>query len=129
MSSKLEDQQGPCPESPAESQEEIALYLYLGKDNFTRYLLTEEELNDNEAERLQIQLEIRTLYQNGEPCFSRSIIQNLVHQIDETNLKINNGEPAEFLKFLIPTVNGKTVEIEVETGTIHPNYGGQEVTM
>jgi hypothetical protein len=131
MRSKLEDQQGPCPKSPAESQEEIALYLYLGKDNLIRYLLTEEELNDKEAERLQTQSEIRTLYQNGVPsgCFSRSAIRNLVHQIDETNLKINNGEPAEFLKFLIPTVNGKTVEIEVETGTIHSNYGGQEVIM
>ena len=53
MGSKLEDQQGPCPESPVESQEEIALYLYLGKDNLTRYLLTEEELNNKEAERLQ----------------------------------------------------------------------------
>lgn len=130
MSSKSEDQHGPSPQSPAESQEEeIGLYLYLGKDNFTRYLVTEEELNDNEPERLQTQSEIRTLYHNGVPCFSRSAIQNLVRQIDDTNLRINNGEPAESLQFSIPTVNGKTVEIEVETGTIHPNYGGKEVVM
>lgn len=63
MGSKLESQQGLCPESPAASQEELGLYLYLGKDNLTRYLLTQEELNDNKAERLQTQSEIRTLYQ------------------------------------------------------------------
>ncbi|KUI68448.1 hypothetical protein VM1G_04348 [Cytospora mali] len=129
MGSKSEDQQGACPESPAESQEVLGLYLYLGTDDDTKYLVTEEDLNDKEAVRLQTQLEIRTLYQNGVPCFSRSAIQNLVHQIDDTNLRVNNGEPAEFLKFQIPTINGGTAEIEVETGTIHQNFGGHEVVM
>lgn len=129
MGFELEDELDARSVSPAESQEEIGLYLYLGTDNLRRYLLTEEELDDREAVRLQIQSEILTLYQNGVPCFSRSAIQNLVHQIDDTNLKINNGEPAESLKFIIPKVNGSTAEIEVETGTTHPNYGGHEVVM
>lgn len=127
--SNLEDQQGACPGSTVDSQEDTGLYLYLGKDDFARYLVSEEELKEREAERLQAQIEIRMLHQQRVPCFSRIAIQNLVNQFDETNSKINNGESARALKFALRAFDGSTVEIEVETGTIHANYGGQEVVM
>lgn len=40
----LEDQQGACPENTVDSQE-TGLYLYLGKDDFVKYTVTEEETN------------------------------------------------------------------------------------
>lgn len=109
--------------------EEPGIYLYLGKDDFAKYLVPEEDLNEREAERQQAQIEILTLHQQRVPCFSRSVIENLIHQIDETNSRINNGESTRSLKFSLRTFDGSTVETEVETGTVHPNYGGQEVVM
>lgn len=127
--SNSEDQQGACRESTIDSQEDTGLYLYLGKDDFAKHLVTDEELNEREAERLQAQVAIRTLLQQRVPCFSRSAIQVLVDQIDDTSSRINRGEPAESLEFSLRAFDGSTVEMEVETGTIHPNYGGQEVVM
>ncbi|KAL2293711.1 hypothetical protein FJTKL_05535 [Diaporthe vaccinii] len=127
--SNSEDQQGACRESTIDSQEGTGLYLYLGKDDFAKHLVTDEELNEREAERLQAQVAIRTLLQQRVPCLSRSAIQILVDQIDDTSSRINSGEPAESLEFSLRAFDGSTVEMEVETGTIHPNYGGQEVVM
>ncbi|KAI7782273.1 hypothetical protein LA080_013679 [Diaporthe eres] len=120
--SNSEDQQGACRESTIDSQEGTGLYLYLGKDDFAKHLVTDEELNEREAERLQAQVAIRTLLQQRVPCLSRSAIQILVDQIDDTSSRINSGEPAESLEFSLRAFDGSTVEMEVETGTIHPNY-------
>lgn len=127
--SNSEDQQGACRESTVDSQEDTGIYLYLGKDDYDKCLVPEEGLVEREAKRLQAQIEIRALHRQRVPCFSRSAIQDLVHQIDETNSRINNSEPAGSLKFSLRAFDGSTVEMEVETGTIHPNYGGQEVVM
>lgn len=124
-----EDQQGEGPESTIDFQEYTDLCLYLGKDDFEKYLVAEEELNKREAARLQAQVEIRTNLQQHVPWFLRSAIQGLVHQIDATNSKLNNGEPVQSLNFSLRAFDGSIVEIENETGTIHPNYCGQEVVM
>lgn len=124
-----DDQQGASPESTIDIQEDTDLCLYLGKDDFEKYLVTEEQLNKREAARLQAQVEIRTNLQQHVPWFLRSDIQGLVHQIDATNSKLDNGEPVQPLNFSLRAFDGSIVEIENETGTIHPNFGGQEVVM
>lgn len=87
-----EGQQGEGPESTIDFQEYTDLCLYLDKADLEKYLVTEEELNKREAARLQAQVEIRTNLQQHVPWFLRSAIQGLVHQIDATNSKLNNGE-------------------------------------
>lgn len=124
-----DDQQGAGPESTIDIQEDTDPCLYLGKDDFEKYLVTEEQLNKREATRLQAQVEIRTNLQQHVPWFLRSDIQGLVHQIDATNSKLNNGEPVQPMNFSLRAFDGSIVEIENETGTIHPNFGGQEVVM
>ncbi|KUI72335.1 hypothetical protein VM1G_08043 [Cytospora mali] len=80
--------------------------------------LTDAELSAIEAETRQVADRVRELYANGVPFFTRSAIQDLVHQIDRATQRFQDEGPAGICgqTFSLQGLDGKTVEVDIEIG-------------
>ncbi|KUI72203.1 hypothetical protein VM1G_07648 [Cytospora mali] len=67
---------------------------------------------------------IRAIYSSGVQFFTKSALENLMHQVDEMETLIDNGQPVDGKVFLIEGIHGKMVESEIPYCVLEPDYEG-----
>lgn len=103
-----------------ESPDHSDFELYTGKDDPRNYDLTDDEIATRGSDLQEAAKTLRAMYRDGAPFFTKDAIRKLVRQIDNSNSGIEHGKESREGRpryFSIEGLDGKTVEIENETGT------------
>lgn len=112
----------------------MAVILYGGKENTWKAGLTGAELEEMEPERIQAADRVRELYSSGIPFFSKHVMADLVEQFDRARRHLQYAGTSQGSDevesrgqmFFLQGLDGKTVEIENEMGTVWPTPGRTE---
>lgn len=108
--------------------------LYVGNEGAWKVGLTDAELEEMRPERIQAADRVRELYASGVPFFTKGAIAELVGQFDRATNETehagtsegNDGGESREQMFFLQGLDGKTVDIENEMGTVWPTPGTTE---
>ncbi|KAK7697275.1 hypothetical protein SLS64_013709 [Diaporthe eres] len=93
----------------------MSAIAYADKEGAGRTGRTDPELEDMSPERIQAANRVRALYSSGIPFFTKRAIADLVDQFDRARKHLQHVD-----------LDGKTVELENEIGTVWPTTGTTE---
>ncbi|KAK7732603.1 hypothetical protein SLS63_004858 [Diaporthe eres] len=112
----------------------MSAIAYADKEGAGRTGRTDPELEDMSPERIQAANRVRALYSSGIPFFTKRAIADLVDQFDRARKHLqhvgtsegNDGGESRRQMLFLQDLDGKTVELENEIGTVWPTTGTTE---